>query len=482
MTGSVDLLVLGGGPAGLAAAWRAALDGRSVTVLEQADRVGGMAASIEVGGIRADRGSHRLHPATPAPLLADLRALLGEDLQTRPRNGRLQVAQRWVGFPLRAGDLARSLPPALLARMALDAAHAPLRRPEDDTYAGLLRASLGSALYETLYAPYALKLWGLPGERISGEQARKRVTADTPWKVAARILRGSVGRRGDGQGKVFHYPRRGFGQIVEALTQAATDAGATIRTGATVEQVLAEPGGVTVHTAEGGHTSARWAFSTLPLPVLARLASPTPPPPVLEGASRLRFRAMLLVYLVVAPTAALLPGGALRWTPFDAHYLPGGHTPVSRISEPPNYRASAADPLDRTLLCAEVPCDVGDELWRTRDEELAALVAETLARSGLPPAPVLEIVVERLPHVYPIYEVGYERDLAALDAWAAQLPSVTSFGRLGLFAHDNTHHALTMAYEAVAALGGADGAGGADWDEAAWSSARRRFATHVVED
>ena len=476
MTGSADLLVLGAGPAGLAAAWRAALRGRSVTVLERADRVGGMAASVEVGGIRGDRGSHRLHPATPAPLLADLRALLGEDLQTRPRNGRLQVAGRWVGFPLHASELARRLPPALLARVALDAARAPLRRAADDTYAGLLRASLGPALYDALYAPYAEKLWGLPGERISGEQARKRVTADTPWKVAARILRGAA-RRGTGQGRVFHYPRRGFGQIVEALAQAAADAGVTIRTGAAVEQVLAESSGVTARTADGAHTSASRAFSTLPLPVLARLASPSPGPDVLAASAQLRFRAMLLVYLVVEGRTRAAPGGPLRWTAFDAHYLPGGHTPVSRISEPTNYRDSVADPADRTLLCAEVPCELGDERWRAGDEELAALVQETLARSGLPPAGVLDVVVERLPHVYPVYEVGYERNLAGLDSWAAALPSVTTFGRLGLFAHDNTHHALTMAYDAVAAL---DARG--RWDAAGWGAARRRFAAHVVED
>ncbi len=38
---------------------------------------------------------------------------------------------------------------------------------------------------------------------------------------------------------------------------------------------------------------------------------------------------MLLVYLVV-PTP--------QWTPFDAHYLPEGWTPITRISEPKNYR------------------------------------------------------------------------------------------------------------------------------------------------
>src|SRR5690606_38534695 len=127
----------------------------------------------------------------------------------------------WVGFPLRASELSRQLPTPMLARIAAETAVASVRRPQDDSYAEVLRAGLGPTLYDILYGPHAEKLWGLPGERISGEQARRRVSAGTPWKVAARMIR----KRPDaGRGKLFYYPRRGFGQIVEALAEAAVTA------------------------------------------------------------------------------------------------------------------------------------------------------------------------------------------------------------------------------------------------------------------
>src|SRR3990170_7797293 len=231
-----------------------------------------------------------------------------------------------------------------------------------------------------MYAPYAEKLWGLPGERISADQAARRVTADTPWEGAARVLRIDRSARA-GQGRVFHYPRRGFGQIVEGVADAAVAAGATIRLGAEVTGVEHRADGVVVSTRSGGSVEAAHAFSTVPLPVLARLCTPGPSAQVLESSARLRFRAMVLVYLVHHADRG--QGG--RWTTYDAHYLPGPETPVTRLSEPANYRVSADDPADRSVVCAEIPCAIGDPVWTAPEDELAAVVDDALRVTGLPP-------------------------------------------------------------------------------------------------
>lgn len=513
---SADLIVLGAGPAGLAAAWQARRAGLSTIVLERSHAVGGMAASFDVAGLRVDHGSHRLHPATPPAVLADLRALLGADLQCRPRNGRLRIAGEWIGFPLRPGELLRALPPAMLARLAAETLTAPLRGrrhphrnripdadqlPDADqdrlqdadrdrlrdrlrdqdrlrepaSYADALRTSLGPTLYDALYGPYAVKLWGLPGEQIDVEQARRRVSADTPGKIARRMLRqhlaGLAGPRRSshqaGQGRIFYYPRRGFGQIVDALADAAVGAGAALHVDTEVDQIRPGEQDVTVRTRTGQTFTAGHLFTTIPLPMLARITTPAPPASAVEAAAALRFRSMVLIYLVHV---------GRPWTRFDAHYLPGPDTPISRISEPANYRESAADPADRTVLCCELPCQFGDRWWTADDAELAALVSDTLARAGLPPVRCVEVVVRRLRTVYPVYQSGYAEHLTGLDAWATDLPRVTTFGRLGLFVHDNSHHAIAMAYAAVDALRTGS------WDAATWSAARHHFTTHVVED
>jgi protoporphyrinogen oxidase len=182
-----DLVILGAGPAGVGAAYRTARAGHRVVVLERAPGPGGAAASFELDGVRVDHGSHRLHPAIEPRILEDLRGLLGDELQRRPRNGRIFLEGRWIRFPLRPADLARRLPPSFAAGAAADAASAWARRPRADTFAETLRAGLGPTMCERFYFPYARKLWGLDPSELAGEQARRRVSAGSPARPGSGI-------------------------------------------------------------------------------------------------------------------------------------------------------------------------------------------------------------------------------------------------------------------------------------------------------
>ena len=482
------IAVIGAGPAGLAAAWRASRAGHEVVVLERAPVVGGMAGSFEVAGLRVDHGSHRLHPATPPPILSALRQLLGADLQVRPRHGRIRLLDRWVAFPLRTGDLLRSAPPAFAVRAARDAVVSPLRRPRADTFAEVVRSGLGPAVLDAFYGPYAAKLWDTPPADLAGELARRRVGTSSPRDVVRRLARGARP-----EGRTFLYPRRGYGAIAEALADAAAAAGADIRLGCGVSRLTApapgpgagagavpSSGSVPSPRAVGG--SAGWrldlddgsrldvahVWSTAPLGALAGAVEPPPPASVVEAAGRLRHRAMVLLYLVLDRP---------RWSEFDAHYFPGPDVLATRLSEPRNYRDSRDDPPDRTVLCAEIACWADDATWRAEDGELAARLADELARLGLPPVRPVAVVSRRLPRVYPVYRPDFGDDLAELEAWASRLAGLVTFGRQGLFTPDNTHHALAMGWAAADALG-PDGS----FDAATWTAARDGFRRFVVED
>jgi protoporphyrinogen oxidase len=461
-TRSVDVIVVGAGPAGLVAALRASRAGHQVVLLESSDRVGGMAGSFEVAGQRVDFGSHRLHPAIDAEHLALLHEVLGDDLQVRPRHGRIRMAGRWLAFPLRTGDLLRRLPRSFALGAARDAVLAPFRRPHADTFAEVVRVGLGPTVAAAFYDPYVTKLWGVAPDELSGELARRRVSASSPRDIVARLGRGRSSPKA-----TFLYPATGFGAISERLADAAVAAGVELRLGEGVDQLSLAPDGASVRTSRGATVTSGRVWSTAPLPSLVQRATPAPSSDVRDAAAGLEHRGLVLVYLVVDRP---------RWTEFDAHYFPEADVAFGRLSEPKNYR-DGRDPADHTVLCAEVPADVGDATWDASPADLGAMVREALVRLGLPDPEPVEVEVRRLPRVYPRYRVGFESDLAALERWAADHPRLLTFGRQGLFVPDNTHHALAMGSAAASALR-SDGT----FDGAAWRRARDGFREHIVED
>lgn len=459
-TTSADVVVLGAGPAGLMAALQLARRGRSVVVVEQSGHVGGMAGSFEVAGIRVDYGSHRLHPVVAPRLRDELAGLLSADLQERRRRGRINVEGTWVGFPLRLGDLARNLPRSFTLRVGVDTALAPVRRMRRPTAYDALVARLGPTVANRFYVPYLTKLWGAHPSELAVELADRRVSARSGLDVVRRALRA----RQPGGG-TFLYPRRGFGQFSDALADAASTAGADIRLGDGATAVATDPAGVEVRTSAGRTVRAALAASSIPVGTLATLAGA--PGPVGAAASRLRHRAMVLVYLVLATD---------RLTAFDAHYFPGLDTPVSRLSEPKNFR-DGDDPAGVTVVCAEVACDEGDATWAADAAALGDVVTDTLTPLGFSFGRVLDVQVRRIPKCYPAYDGSYVADLATVEDWVAAEPRLVTFGRQGLFAPDNTHHALHMGWELADAV-----RDDASFDDGRWAAAREAFRRHVVED
>ncbi len=461
------VVILGGGPAGVGAAYYLRKQGRAaVTLLERQAVVGGNAGSFELAGLRVDYGSHRLHSACDPAILSDIRSLLDGELLTRPRQGRIRLRNRWLQFPLKPVDLVLRLDRGFAAGAALDMVRRQLPGgpPTGDTFASVLRANLGPTICEHFYFPYARKIWGRQPDELSAIQARKRVTAGSFSRLLRRVFRPP----GSGQ---FYYPRNGYGQISEAFADAAVRMGAELLLGwsATGLRVGAD-GRWTVTTTradESREIVADHVWSTIPTPLLARMVTPAAPPEVEEAARGISYRAMVLVYITLDVD---------RFTSTDAHYFPEESVAFTRVSEPKNYSART-DPEGRTVLCAELPTDIDDALWRMSDEELSAKVALDLARVGLPlTSPPLGVHVRRLRQAYPIYLKGYEVPFGVLDRWAESLPGVLIYGRQGLFAHDNTHHALYMAKAAVDCLS----ARGFDADR--WARYREIFKTHVVED
>lgn len=467
--------IYGAGPAGLSCALAIARRGVEVTVIEKNFHVGGNASSFEFGGVNVDFGSHRLHPASDPLVLDQIRSLLGEDLLTRPRHGRIRLLGRWIHFPLRPVDLLLKGNPRFTLGVLSDIAgkvfKPKTRAQSTENFATVLSAGLGKTICEQFYFPYARKIWGLEPEELSAVQAHKRVSAGTLKKMITRLLPSSKATGGANTKGIFYYPKQGFGQICNAYYAALQEAGVVVHFNATIKSVsLTETVQRTTYELDGEEfvLESDHVFSTIPVNLLASFVEPKYPSAVAAAAADLSFRSMVLVYLQLNQD---------KFTEYDAHYFPGSDIPFTRVSEPKNY-ANLSEPSGTTVLCVEVPCFYDDEIWNADAATLSKVIERGLTQSGVPiTGEVTDTTIRKIRFAYPLYKEGAEENFATIDQWAETLDGVTTYGRQGLYAHDNTHHAIMMGLKAAECL---DETG--RFDTEAWSTCREAFKSHVVED
>jgi protoporphyrinogen oxidase len=416
--------------------------------------------------------------------MVDLRRLLGPDLLKRRRNGRIRLLGRYVKFPLDPVDLFLHLPPSFIAGVARDSIVKLFNRHVNSfsSFADALLAGLGPTICRNFYFPYARKLWGLDPEKIAVEQAQRRVSANSLSKLARKALALVPGLKPPGAG-IFYYPRRGYGQISNALAERVKHRGGAIFLSTRVQEIRLKDGRPTnllltpaVERQEGSGTSdsspseirTDFVLSTIPITTLAGLLRPEAPGEIRKAYGQLRYRGMMLFYIILNTD---------RFTPYDAHYFPEEEVIFSRISEPKNYSEST-EPRGLTGLCVEVPCDVGDRVWASQEEQISDRVLEDMRRVGLPvDSRIKSTFMRRLSSVYPIYDKNFSSSMSALEDYISRVPGLVSLGRQGLFAHDNTHHTMEMAYRADACLNPA-----LIWNAQKWKRYREEFKSHVVED
>lgn len=466
--------ILGAGPAGIAAAYALAKSSDAkIDVIERAGAAGGNAGSFQIEGVQCDYGSHRFHPVADPEVLDDVKSLLGDDLLLRPRHGRIRLGGRWIGFPLKPLNALIHLPKRFGFSLVADGLLGKFKKKSksEPSFSSVLYEGLGPTISENFYFPYVRKLWGLDPDELAVTLAERRVSSGSIGKIIMKMVRLLPGLRNETAGR-FYYPRKGFGQISDEMQFRAQSDGVDFRLNTEISRITRDGSKINAVYTKGDKGEMReesdLVLSSIPLTSLVELIDPPAPKEVVDAARAIRFRGMILLYLVLETD---------QFTEYDAHYFPEISIPISRMSEPKNYSASG-QPEGVTVLCAELPCDPEEKWWDLSDRELGDHYCEWLGKLGLPvTAKVRTCVTRRLSHAYPVYDLDYQNRFELIDNWLSSLDGLLVFGRQGLFAHDNTHHAFAMAYGASDCI---DDSGEVDREK--WDKYRQEFATHTVED
>jgi protoporphyrinogen oxidase len=445
------VLVIGGGPAGLAATY--SLARRAIpAVCFESDRVlGGISRTIEYKGFRFDVGGHRFF--TKIPAVENLwHEILGDEFLRRPRLSRIYYDKTFFYYPLRPANALIGLGAVRSVQILGSYLMARIRPSLPEvTFEQWVSNRFGSRLYTIFFKTYTEKVWGIPCSEISAEWAAQRIKGLSLWTAVANAVRKPKKTAVKTLIGEFRYPRLGPGQMYENMGWQAERLGAAIRMRHRVKKVLHDGHSVTGlvidHARSEIAESGTDYISTMPITELILRLQPAPPSRVVEAARALRYRSIVTVNLLLKRRETL---------PDTWIYVHDPEVRLGRIQFFANWSPSMVPDKDHSSVGLEYFCDEGDDLWSASDERLLALGREELARLDiLDTSTVFDGFAVRMPKCYPVYSQGYSRHIETIRKYLKRFGNLQLCGRYGLFRYNNMDHSIVTALYAVENILGA---------------------------
>jgi len=395
--------ILGGGVAGLSAAYFLRNTDHEVELFEASDFTGGLARSFEWHDFWCDLAPHRLHTDDPA-LLEEMKELTPMN-QVR-RYSKIFIRKKWIGDPVNAVEIMVKFFPIQAMRIALTYLRTKFQRnlPENN-FEELVISQFGTGLNDFFFKPYSEKLFGIPANQISAAWGRRKI------RVAG--VKDMIQRQSRLYFKTFHYPKqRGYGAICEAVHEKVKDT-LNLETKLVAIEHPKNDSDTYKCTFEGpdGKTFVKefdTLITTLPVSSFADMMG-------LD--LDLGFRPARLVYLLIDKPQL----SENHW-----FYFADNKRIVNRVAEFKNFQCEGGQP-DKTVICCEVTM--------IEDYSLEA-VYECLEEANLADrSQVLDTKIIDIEHAYPVYDTTYEVQMEKVKTFFDKHPRVHHVGRHAEFAH-----------------------------------------------
>ena len=142
-----QLLVLGGGPAGLSVAFYAKKANISFHLIEASNRLGGNCVTFNDNGFYYDSGAHRLHDKDQQTT-KDIKDLLKSDLKLIKVPSQIYRDNKFVDFPLSPFNLLKFLGPFKFIKSIFQIFFSSNKQYNKDNFKGLVYSKYGKLISE----------------------------------------------------------------------------------------------------------------------------------------------------------------------------------------------------------------------------------------------------------------------------------------------------------------------------------------------
>ncbi|MFM2431442.1 MAG: hypothetical protein RLZZ511_2655 [Cyanobacteriota bacterium] len=431
-----SIVVIGGGPAGLTAAYELAKHGQRSITLEAGEQVGGIARTEVYKGYRFDIGGHRFF--TKVDVVNQLwQEVLGNDFIKVPRLSRIYYDGRFFSYPLEPKNALQQL--GIGESIKIMMSYTKIKffpYKQEETLEQWVTNRFGKRLFRTFFKTYTEKVWGIECDKIGADWAAQRIKGLSLRTAVLNALFKVNNTKT--LIKEFDYPRLGPGMMWERFQEKLNAKGCPVQLNSPVVKIRRDGNRITqvvARSPEGmQELPVTQLISSMPVTQLVQQLDPPAPAPVLEAAKSLSYRAFIIVPIII-DRADLFPD---NWI-----YVHSPDVQVGRIQNFKNWSPEMVPDPTKTCLGMEYFCDEDDDLWNLTDTELLDLAAKEIGILGLAPTEAVEDgCVIRQPKAYPVYDRDYRQHLQVIQDFLSGFENLQTTGRNGMHRYNNQDHSM----------------------------------------
>jgi len=439
--------IIGGGPAGLTAAYLLGQAGQDVTVFEaDPEYVGGISRTETYKGYHFDIGGHRFFSKSQE--VEDFwTEILGDDMLQRPRSSRIYYGKKFFSYPLAAFDALKKLgiiESGLCMLSYLRAKLFPVKNPTN--FEDWVSNQFGKRLFNIFFKTYTEKVWGISCKEISADWAAQRIKG---LSLSSTIKNALFHPKSKDKHSViktlidtFRYPRLGPGMMWEVCAAKSKAMGVKVEMGARVTGIYQENDEWAIEINNGKrYTGFDHVISSAPMRELIASLSPAPAEEAMNAAAALSYRDFITVILILK----------------DKHIFSDNwiyiHDPSVKVGRIQNFKSWSPEMVpDPSMACygLEYFCFDTDGMWNMADADLINIGKVEIAQIGLAAqADIVDGYVVRQKKAYPVYDQAYKQRVETIKQGLAEYQGLHLIGRNGMHKYNNQDHSMMTAMLAV---------------------------------